>query len=296
MTASLNGVAGSIIMRAAEAEAVIEALRRPRYEVLPLDGIVDRVAEHVPSDVTMTVTASPTKGIASTLAVAELLAEQGRRVAPHLAARLIIDEVHLKDVVQRLTDRGIRDVFVIAGDVKEPAGRFRGALDLLAAMAEAGYQLEQVGIAGYPESHPFIDDDITIQSMWDKRRFATYIVSQICFRPKVVAGWVRRVRKRGVDLPVHVGLPGPLDAARLLRVSSRIGVEASARFARRHASWLPHLFRVGGYQPGLLVEGLAGSLADPMDWVAGFHFYTFNEVARTERWRQQTLADLTASV
>jgi methylenetetrahydrofolate reductase (NADPH) len=244
----------------------------------------------------MTVTASPTRGIASTLAVAERLAEQGRRVVPHISARLITDEVHLKDVVQRLSDRGIRDVFVIAGDVNEPAGRFEGALDLLAAMAATDYQFEQIGIAGYPESHPFIDDDITIQSMWDKRRFATYIVSQICFRPKVVAGWVCRIRRRGVELPVHVGLPGPLDGARLLRISSHIGIEESARFARRHASWLPYLFRVGGYHPGVLVEGLAGSLADPMDRVAGFHFYTFNEVARTERWRQQTLARLTASV
>lgn len=282
-------------MRAAEAEAVVEALRRPRYEVLPLDGIAERVAEHVPDEVTIAVTASPTRGIASTLAVAERLAEQRRRVVPHLAARLISNEVHLKDVVQRLTDRGIREVFVIAGDAKEPAGRFEGALDLLAAMADVGHQFEQVGIAGYPESHPFIDDDVTIQSMWDKRRFATYIVSQICFRPKSVAGWVRRVRRRGVDLPVHVGVPGPLDAATLLRISSRIGIGESARFARRHTSWLPHLLRAGGYHPALLVEGLAGSLADPMDRVAGFHFYTFNEVARTERWRQRTLARMTAS-
>lgn len=197
--------------------------------------------------------------------------------------------------MQRLADRGIRDVFVIAGDVKEPAGRFEGALDLLAAMADLGHRFERVGIAGYPQSHPLIHDDVTIQSMWDKRRFATYIVSQICFRPKLVAAWVRRVRRRGVHLPVHVGVPGPLDAATLLRISSRIGIEESARFARRHTSWLPHLLRVGSYHPSLLVEGLAGSLADPMDRVAGFHFYTFNELARTERWRQRTLAHLTAS-
>jgi methylenetetrahydrofolate reductase (NADPH) len=283
-------------MRAAEAEAVVAGLRRPRYEVLPLDGIADSVAEHVPGDVTVTVTASPARGIGTTLAVAELLAAQGRQVVPHLAARLIADQVHLKEVVQRLEEHGIRDAFVIAGDVKEPAGRFEGALDLLVAMAEADCRLDQIGIAGYPESHPFIDDDVTIQSMWDKRRFATYIVSQICFRPKVVAAWVRRLRRRGVDLPVHVGVPGPLDAARLLRISSRIGVGESARFARRHATWLPQLLRVGGYRPGALVDGLAPSLADPADRVAGFHFYTFNEVARTERWRQQTLERLTASV
>lgn len=282
-------------MRAAEAEAVIAALRRPRYEVLPLDGIADSVAEHLPDDVTITVTASPSKGMASTLTVAESLAGQGRHVVPHLAARLISDEVHLKDVVQRLADHGIREAFVIAGDVKEPAGRFQGALDLLTAMAEADRRLERVGIAGYPQSHPFIDDDVTIQSMWDKRRFANYIVSQICFRPRVVAGWVQRVRRRGVDLPIHAGVPGPVDASRLLRISTRVGIGESARFARRHTGWLPQLLRAGGYRPGRLVDGLAASLADPGSRVAGLHLYTFNEVKRTERWRQEMLARLGAA-
>lgn len=45
-------------MRAAEAEALVAALRQPRYEVLPLDGIADGVAEHLPAEVTITVTAS----------------------------------------------------------------------------------------------------------------------------------------------------------------------------------------------------------------------------------------------
>ena len=154
---------------------------------------------------------------------------------------------------------------------------------LIAALRRPRYEVLPVdGIAG----------DVTIRSMWDKRHFASYIVSQICFPPRVIAGWVRRVRRRGVDLSVHVGVPGPLDAARLVRIASRIGVQDSTRFARHHASWLLYLLRIGGYQPGLLVEGLAPSLADSNDRVAGFHLFTFNELARTERWRQQTLARL----
>jgi methylenetetrahydrofolate reductase (NADPH) len=279
-------------MRAAERQAVVDALRRPRYEVFPLDSVVDRVAEHVPTEVTLTVTASPTRGMARTLDVAERLAGQGRRVVPHLSARLLRDEAHVKDVLERLAEGGIADAFVVAGDVKEPVGGFTGALDLLVAMADLGHQLDQVGITGYPERHPFIDDDVTVQAMWDKRRFATYIVSQVCFDPRVIAAWVRRVRRRGVDLPIHVGVPGPVDAAELLGISSRIGVGESARFLRRHTSWLPHLLRPGPYRPNRVVEGLAGTLADPADRVAGFHVYTFNQVARTERWRQDALARL----
>jgi methylenetetrahydrofolate reductase (NADPH) len=283
------------VERAAEVEAVVQALRRPRYEVLPLGDVVDLVAEHVPRDVTVTVTASPGRGLASTLDVAERLAAHGHRVVPHLAARLVAGETQLQEILERLRGCGVGDVFVIAGDVREPAGPFGGALDLLAAMAELGHRLDQVGIAGYPERHPFIHDDITIQAMWDKRRFATYIVSQLCFHPRVVAAWVHRVRRRGVDLPIHVGVPGPVDAGRLLRISTRIGIGESARFARRHTGWLPRLLRVGGYRPGRLVDGLAASLADPASRFAGLHLYTFNEVARTERWRQETLGRLGAA-
>src|SRR3712207_7904845 len=66
-------------------------------------------------------------------------------------------------------------------------------------MAEIGHTLEEVGISGYPESHPLISDETTIQAMYDKAPYATYIVSQICFDPAVTARWIRRVRNRGVE-------------------------------------------------------------------------------------------------
>ena len=40
-------------------EAVAEALRRPRYEVIPLQGIEEQIVEHIPKDIKLTVTASP---------------------------------------------------------------------------------------------------------------------------------------------------------------------------------------------------------------------------------------------
>ena len=44
-------------------QRVAELLAQSRYEVLPLDGIEEEVLEHVPREVTITVTASPTKGL-----------------------------------------------------------------------------------------------------------------------------------------------------------------------------------------------------------------------------------------
>src|SRR5213593_80182 len=238
-------------------------LTHPRYEVFPVEGIADEVVEHVPTGIKVAVTSSPTRGIEATLRLCEELTSARFQVAPHLAARLVRDEEHLRDILERLFAIGVRDVFAIAGDADQPAGKFGGARALLVAMAELGYGIEEVGIPGYPESHPFISDETTIQVMFDKEPFATYIVSQLCLDARLIAWWIGAVRTRGVRLPIHIGIPGPIGRRKLLRIATRIGVGESTRFARGHGSLLTRLFLRGRYGPGRLIERLTPKLADP---------------------------------
>ncbi|HXD82177.1 MAG TPA: methylenetetrahydrofolate reductase [Candidatus Acidoferrum sp.] len=265
-------------------------LRRPRYEVLPTEDIEGLVTAHVPHDVTITITASPRRGMAATINLAERLSRQGYSVVPHLSGRLIRDASHLREVLDAIKQMGVRDVFVIAGDAREPAGEFSDSVSLLEAMMRTGHDLDDIGVSGYPESHSFIDDDMTIQAMWDKRRIATYIVSNLCFDPRVVKQWVGRVRRRKVELPVYIGMAGVADPARLLRISTRIGVADSARFLRGHSNWFMRMMQPGGYSPERFVRGLLPDLAAPDRKVAGLHVFTFNEIEPTERWRQEMLA------
>jgi methylenetetrahydrofolate reductase (NADPH) len=260
--------------------------------VFPAEGVADEVAALVPPDLKITVTASPRRGLDDTLALAEELARRAYHVAPHLSARLVRGETELGEILARLRETGVRDALVIAGDPREPAGPYASAHDLLVAMAELGHGLEHVGISGYPESHPVISDEATIQAMFDKARYATYIVSQVCFDPGTIAWWVGAVRARGVDLPIDVGLPGIAPRTKLLRIARRIGVGESARFLRKRRSWIAQLFRPAGYSPDHIVAGVAATVADPAARIAGFHVYTFNELERTERWRRETLERL----
>ena len=270
--------------------ALIEFLRAPRYEVLPTEDIEDMVVSHVPHEVTITVTASPRRGMDATIELARRLSGQGYKVVPHLSARLIRDAAHLKEILAAVDGMGVRDVFVIAGDAREPAGQFPDSVSLLEAMMQVGHGLRDVGVSGYPESHSFIDDDMTIQAMWDKRRIATYIVSNLCFDPRVVKKWVGRVRRRRVELPIHIGMAGVADPAKLLRISTRIGVVDSARFLRGHSNWFLRMLQPGGYDPERFVNALLPDLAAPDRKVAGLHVFTFNEIEPTERWRQQLLS------
>jgi methylenetetrahydrofolate reductase (NADPH) len=265
-------------------------LRAPRYEVLPTEDIEGLVTTHVPPEVTITITASPRRGMEATINLAARLSRQGYIAVPHLSARLIRDSAHLREILDAIKQMGVRSVFVIAGDAREPAGEFPDSVSLLEAMMRAGHDLDNIGVSGYPESHSFIDDDMTIQAMWDKRRIATYIVSNLCFDPRVVKQWVGRVRRRRVELPVYIGMAGIAEAAKLLRISTRIGVVDSARFLRGHSNWFLRMMQPGGYSPERFVRGLLPDLATPERRVAGLHVFTFNEIEPTERWRQDMLA------
>ena len=282
---------------ATEAEsrrALIEALKRPRYEILPLDGVVDDVVAHVPRGIKLTVTASPSKGLDATLELVERLSAAGYAVAPHVSARLVRDTGHLERLVRRLRSEGLDDIFVIAGDTSEPAGQFEGAAALLSAMGELRERFAEVGISGYPESHHVISDETTIEAMFEKEPMATYIVSQICFEADVIVTWVRRVRDRGTLLPIWIGVPGTVSNRKLLQISRRIGLGESARFLRAHGGWVRRLALPRVYTPTALVRQLAPSIADPVARVAGFHIYTFNELERTEEWRRQLIEQLIA--
>jgi methylenetetrahydrofolate reductase (NADH) len=264
---------------------VAPLLRHPRYEVFPAAGIEEAVLECVPRDVTMTVTASPARGLDATLGLTARLAARGYRVVPHLSARLVRDDAHLTDIVERLAASGINDVFVPAGDADPPAGRFGSAISLLDRLAEMGRPFSRVGVTGYPESHPRIGDDVTIQAMWDKRHHATYLVSNLCLDPAVLRRWIVRVRARGVTLPLYAGLSGPVDRARLLRMAAKAGAAESARFLAGHTEWFLRVGTTGGYAPDRLLDRAGTALAAPESVVAGLHVFTFNQVRQAEQWR-----------
>lgn len=277
--------------RPAAAAALAGLLEQPRFEVLPTPGTADLVAEHVPGGRLVTVTASPRRGLEPTLALSTELAGLGYDAVPHLAARLVTDTGHLTEVVARLRQAGITRVFVPSGD-GEPVGDFPDAVSLLAALAELGSPFTHVGITGYPESHPTIPDDLTVQAMWDKRRYATEMVSNLSFDPRAVEVWLSRVRGRGVTLPLWLGVPGPVDAARLLRVATRIGVGESSRFLLHHRRTVARLLSPRGFSTETFLRRLAPALTSDESVVAGLHVFTFNQVAEAEAWRSELLARL----
>ncbi len=277
--------------KVSSAKTVVRLLEQARYEVLPTASTEEKVLAHVPRDVAITVTASPGKGLEATLDLSERLTGHGYIVVPHVAARMVTGRSELAEICERLTGKGISRVFVPGGDA-EPAGDYPDALALLEDLAALGRPFAQVGITGYPESHPTIDDDLTVQSMWDKRRFATHVVSNLTFDPAVIRDWVHRMRRRGITMPLLLGIPGPVDRTKLLSMATKIGVGESTRFLAKHKGTFARLAAPGGFTGERFLERCAPTLGEPEALVEGLHVFTFNQVAETEAWRQDLLGRL----
>jgi methylenetetrahydrofolate reductase (NADPH) len=239
----------------------------------------------------VTVTASPSMGLERTVDLAERLTAEGYDVVPHLAARMVSGRAELTELVERLTATGVTNVFVPGGDA-QAVGDYPDSLSMLEDLTAMGSPFKDVGVTGYPESHPTIDDDLTIQSMWDKRKHATYVVSNLTFDPSVVRDWVHRMRRRGITLPLLLGVPGPVDRTKLLGMATKIGVGDSTRFLVKQKSLMTRLMAPGGFTGESFLTKCAPALDDPGARVEGLHVYTFNQVAETEAWRKDWLRRL----
>ena len=265
-------------------QTVLRLLATIRYEVLPAPATEAKVVQHLPLDRVVTITCSPSKGLEPTLELTERLAGHGYPVVPHLAARMISGPAELAEIVDRLSRLGVTRIFVPAGDA-EPVGEYRDALALLVDLAGMGRPFDHIGITGYPESHPSIHDDVTIQSMWDKRLHATHIVSNLTFSAPVVHDWITRMRARGVTVPVLLGVPGPVERSKLLAMATKIGVGESTRFLAKNKGLFARLAAPGGFTGERFVLDCARALRSLDTAVAGLHVFTFNQIAETETWR-----------
>ena len=252
----------------------------PRYEVIPLRGALE-AARQLPSGSTVTVTSSPTKGMEATVELAMRLRVEGYHAVPHISARLIRDRAQLDELLEQLAECDIDEVFVVGGDSPQQAGEFGDAMSALKVIRQHPHRPERIGIAGYPERHALIPDGATIEALDTKAPYADYIVSQICYDANTISSWVKSLRARGVSLPVYIGAPGAVDMAKLLRISMKIGLGDSMRYLRKQHG-VGKL--VTGYTPTGLVHELAPAMADPEYNIAGWHLFTFNEVAKTHRW------------
>ena len=281
-------------MSGTETKALADLLRSPTFELIPLKNAMDQAAL-LPAGATVSVTASPTKGLEATVELARRLQGEGFSVVPHISARMVRDRAHLCSLIAELEGGGVTRAFVVGGDEKEP-GDYVDGLALLRELAEVGHPFTSIGIPAYPQGHAFIPDGPLLGALRAKAPFAHYMTTQLCFDPAAIAGWIADRRAEGLSLPVHVGVPGVAEPQKLLALAARIGVADTHRFLAKNVRFVARLVRSGGfYRPDSLLEGIAPAIADGATGITGFHMYLFNAVEATEAWRRSKVEALSGS-
>lgn len=271
--------------------ALVKSVHDAYMEIFPTESVEAKLDVLEPGSY-VAVTCSPSKGIDVTLSMSERIAARGFRVVPHIAAKMVKDEAHLREIMARLDEMPIMSIFVPGGDAAKPAGKYSTALELLRDIAEFDHRFEDIGVAGHPEGHPSVSNEELIEELRKKQEFSNFLVTQMCFDADIIGNWVRKIREEGISLPVWLGLPSVSNRSTLMTTSLRIGVGNSLRYLKNHGKKAVRLLKTKDYSPDDLLFDLAPYLADSDLNICGHHIYCFNQVEKAEQWRRQFLLDL----
>lgn len=252
-------------------------------------GMLGEVHEAIPPGTRVNVTFLGNEDSRMRLAAVRAVRGFGFVPVPHIPARRLTSQSMLEESLAALqAEGGSEHAFVIAGDPPVPQGPYEDTVSVIRSGVLERYGVRHVSVAGYPEGHPLIAEDVLWKALADKaallaeRGLADSIITQLGFDAGAVLGWIAKVRERGIVLPVRVGVPGPAGVRRLLNYASRLGVSTSTGIARKYGLSLTNLMATAG--PDRFIHELASAYEAGRHGHVGLHFYTFGGLRATSEW------------
>lgn len=271
----------------ASAASSLERIRsNTRIEVIPLPSLARSLDDLEPGR-RLSVTCSPAQGLDATVDLVARLRGLGHDAIPHIAARQLRSADHLDDVVRRCDDLGVTEVFLVGGDADPSLGPYRESLAVARRILQTSSGIRTMGFTGYPEGHEFISRDALFDALEAKQELIrecgidAYVSTQMCFDAQSIIKWFLAIREQGIDLPIHVGLPGHVERLKLARISAKLGVRDSLKFFRKNKASTLKLMASSTYEPTALADEILGH--SEVD-ITGFHVFSFNDLVSTERW------------
>jgi methylenetetrahydrofolate reductase (NADPH) len=223
------------------------------------------------------------------LAAARAVKAAGFVPVPHISARRLHSPEMLAEFLAALQADGTgENVFAVGGDPEHPHGPYEDSLALIHSGLLERFGVRHVSVSGYPEGHPDIAEEVLWSALEDKvaalreRGLPGTVITQFGFDVDPVLAWVAAVRRRGIELPIRIGVPGPAGVRRLLRYAGRFGVGTSAGIAKKYGLSLTNL--VGTAGPGRFLDALAAGYDPARHGDVRLHFYTFGGLAATSNW------------
>ena len=210
--------------------------------------------------------------------------------SPHIIARRVVDARRLGERLRELAGGGVEQVLLVAGDLATPTGPFSSTLELLdsGVIQKSGIRL--VGVAGHPEGHPVVADEVLWQALERKQAIARtdgltmHIATQFGFDSRSLMAFEEGLSARGITLPVHAGVAGPTPFTKLLKYAAHCGVGASLRAVAGNALSLGRLPHLVTQSDEMLIGVYRAKQGRPDSRIFAPHFFAFGGVLETARW------------
>jgi methylenetetrahydrofolate reductase (NADPH) len=221
---------------------------------------------------------------AERIVAAQTIAHAGLTPVPHVSARRLPSRVALSAFLDALgRDGADSHLFVVGGDPLEPVGPFADAAAVLLSDELARADPRSVSLGGHPEGHPVIAEPTLWTALAHKARLIREsgrdgeIISQLTLDASAALTWVAEARDRGIDLPIRIGVPGPMAVGPLARYAEQV---------RAHRT----VARLDGRDAAAIVtaDDFLAELADGLDprlhGEVGLHVFALSDPREVVRW------------
>jgi methylenetetrahydrofolate reductase (NADPH) len=289
----------------ANPQAALELVNGYSLEMTGKDvpGLME-AKDSIPAGTKINVTFLGNEDLEMRVSAARAVRDLGFVPVPHISARRLSSRAQLEEFLSRLQDVGATEsVFVVGGDPTTPEGPYEDSYDVIRTGLLLDYGVKEVSIAGYPEGHPDISDEVLWRALDEKslslaqQGLQATILTQFAFDTDPVLAWIDQVRARGIDSTIRIGTPGPAGIKRLLGFARRFGIGANAMIVKKYGFSLTNLMGTAGPDKfvtdlsALLADSSTGSGIEPATARAQgpvkLHFYTFGGLLATADWARE---------
>ena len=271
-------------------------------EVVPNSAAkIESFKEILPINTRVYIAHLETENIATMVATAKRINEEGFTVMPHIPARIIQNHTMLNEWISMYqNEAGVKEALLLAGGSTKPVGDYDSSMQLIESglFDKAGFK--RLHIAGHPEGSKDIDPDGGMKNVSEalswKQEFsnrtdaAMAIATQFCFDADVVNKWAKNIEEDGIDIPIHIGIAGPAKLQTLLKFSVECGIGASMKVLTKRAKDLTKLLLP--YKPTQMLTDLSEYKSkDPTLNIEQVHFFPIGGIKQTTDWLEEVLDD-----
>jgi len=271
--------------------AVVYFARNASTEISTHDeDTLPTLASTLPAGTVVYVAHTPKATLNEVVQTAIKLQGLGFRASPHIVARRVESQESLKNGLQQLAAAGVEQALLVAGDLTKPLGPYTSTLDIIDSGLLQNSSLKRLGIAGHPEGHKQVADDVLLAALRHKQAFAArtglklHIATQFTFDADAIIAWDERLTREGITLPAHIGIAGPTPLTKLIKYAVACGVGASLNSVMKNMTAMSKLARLATTPDEMLTGLVRGGAAQGSSRIVQPHFYAFGGVAATARW------------